>query len=107
MQVRLTLVGNDRPGLESYILSEIFEFAHSLSAANSAACLPFLQGYKLAHAWIMADYGFINIAQRYFESIDHCIKSYTKPSPYLHPQLIEQVATLGLYLENASGKKNG
>jgi hypothetical protein len=107
MQVRLTLVGSDRPSLESYTLSEIFEFAHSLSTANSATCLPFLQGYKLAHAWILADYGYIDIAQRYFESIDQCIKSYTKGSPYLHPQLIDQVAALGLYLENASGKKNG
>lgn len=107
MQVRLTLVGSDQPSLETLTLSEIFEFAYTLNTANSATCLPFLQGYKLIHAWILADYGLIDIATRYFESIDHCIKSYTKTSPYFHPQLIEQVAALGVYLENASGKKNG
>lgn len=105
VQVRLTLLGSDQPTTEAYRLTEIFEFAYSLH--NSGACLPFLQGYKLAHAWILADYGYLDEAERYHDAIDQSIKSFTKGSPYLHQQLIDQVAALGAYLENATGKKNG
>jgi hypothetical protein len=107
IQVRLTLLGSDQPTAEAYCLSEIFEFAHSLHNGGSAACLPFLQGYKLAHAWILADYGLLDEAERYHDAIDQSIKSFTKGSPYLHQQLIDQVAALGEYFENATGKKNG
>ncbi|KAI9363542.1 Sec23-binding domain of Sec16-domain-containing protein [Pilaira anomala] len=105
IQVRLTLLGSDQPTEEAYELTEIFEFASSLH--NGSACLPFLQGYKLAHAWILADYGLLDEAERYHEAIDQCIKSFTKGSPYLHQQLIDKVAAFGTYLENARGKKNG
>ncbi|KAG1086670.1 hypothetical protein G6F42_020897 [Rhizopus arrhizus] len=102
MQVRLTLIGNDRASIDAYNLTEIFEFAMS-----STTCLPFLQGYKLAHAWILADFGYIDMAQRYYDAMDQCIKSYTKGSPYLHPHLIEQVNAFGVFLENAIGRKSG
>lgn len=105
IQVRMTLVGGDKPTLEAYELSEIFEFAHSLH--NGGTCLPFLQGYKLAHAMILSDYGLIDVADRYHDAIDQSIKLFTKGSPYLHPQLNNQVAALNAYLENATGKKNG
>lgn len=90
---------------ESLCLSEIFEFAYSLH--NGSSCLPFLQGYKLSHAWALADEGHIDLAQRYYSAIDQCIKSYTKGSPYLHAQLQDQVNRLGLFLEHMHGKKNG
>ncbi|KAF1799013.1 Sec23-binding domain of Sec16-domain-containing protein [Mucor lusitanicus] len=102
MQVRLTLIGSDRASIDAYNLTEIFEFATS-----TTTCLPFLQGYKLAHAWILADFGYMDQAQRYYDAIDQCIKSYTKGSPYLHPHLIEQVNALGVFLENATGRKSG
>lgn len=105
IQVRMTLVGSDTPTLEAYELSEIFEFAHSLH--NGGTCLPFLQGYKLAHAMILSDYGLIDVTDRYHDAIDQSIKLFTKGSPYLHPQLNNQVAALNAYLENATGKKNG
>lgn len=105
IQVRMTLLGSDTPTLEAYELSEIFEFAYSLH--NGGACLPFLQGYKLAHAYIMADYGLLDEVDRYHDAVDQSIKSFTKGSPYLHTQLSNQVAALGDYLENAAGKKNG
>jgi hypothetical protein len=107
IQVRMTLLGSDQPTIDAYRLSEIFEFAHSLHNSGSAICLPFLQGYKLTHAWILADYGLLEEAERYHDAIDQSIKSYSKGSPYLHQQLIDQVAALGAYLENATGKKNG
>lgn len=102
MQVRLTLIGSDRASIDAYNLTEIFEFASS-----TTTCLPFLQGYKLAHAWILADFGYMDLAQRYHDAMDQCIKSYTKGSPYLHPHLIEQVNAFGVFLENATGRKSG
>lgn len=105
IQVRLTLLGSDQSTEEAYQLTEIFEFASSLH--NGSSCLPFLQGYKLAHAWILADYGLLDEAERYHDAIDQCIKSFTKGSPYLHQQLVDKVAAFGTYLENARGKKNG
>ncbi|KAI7905880.1 Sec23-binding domain of Sec16-domain-containing protein [Cokeromyces recurvatus] len=107
VNVRMSLIGSEKPNLEAYYLTEIFEFANSCHTSNSTVCLPFLQGYKLAHAWILADYGYTDIAQRYYESIDQCIKSYNKGNPYLHSQLIQQVDAFGTYLENSRGKKTG
>ncbi|KAI7889419.1 Sec23-binding domain of Sec16-domain-containing protein [Mucor mucedo] len=106
IQVRLTLLGSDTPNVEAYQLSEIFEFAQSLHTGASA-CLPFLQGYKLAHAWILSDYGLLDEAERYHDAIDQSIKSFTKGSPYLHAQLIDQVLALGTHLQHARKKKNG
>jgi hypothetical protein len=106
IQVRLTLLGSDQPTMEAYQLSEIFEFAQSLHTGSST-CLPYLQGYKLAHAWILADYGLLDEAERYHDAIDQSIKAFTKGSPYLHQQLIDQVMALGTYLQNARRKKNG
>ncbi|KAI9475776.1 MAG: Sec23-binding domain of Sec16-domain-containing protein [Benjaminiella poitrasii] len=107
VNVRMTLVGSENPSLEAYQLTEIFEFANSLHNPNTATCLPFLQGYKLAHAWAFADDGSIDIAQRYYGAIDQCIKSYTKGNSYLHSHLTQQVTALGAFLENARGKKTG
>lgn len=105
MQARLTLVGGTCPTLEAICLSEIFEFAYSLQ--HNSSCLPFLQGYKLARAWTLADFGHIDLAQRYYSAIDQAIKTYTKPSPYLHAYLQDQVNQFGLFLQNIHGKKNG
>jgi hypothetical protein len=105
-QVRLTLIGDDHVNLDSLHLSELFEFASSLKQ-SSATCLPYLQGYKLAHAWILADYGFLEEAHRYHSAIDSSIKSYTKGSPYLHQQLNDQVEAFGAFLENTTGRKPG
>lgn len=106
IQVRLTLLGSDSPNMEAYELSEIFEFAQSLHTGASS-CLPFLQGYKLAHAWILSDYGLLDEAERYHDAIDQSIKSFTKGSPYLHQQLIDQVLALGTHLQHTRKKKNG
>lgn len=106
IQVRLTLLGSVSPNMEAYELTEIFEFAQSLQT-GSTTCLPYLQGYKLAHAWILSDYGLLDEAERYHDAIDQSIKSFTKGSPYLHQQLIEQVMALDTHLQNSRKKKNG
>ena len=105
IQVRMTLLGSESTDLEAHQLTEIFEFASSLH--HGGGCLPFLQGYKLAHAWILSDYGLLDQVDRYHDAVDQSIKSCTKGSPYLHTQLTNALATLGTFLENASEKKNG
>ncbi|KAI8983772.1 Sec23-binding domain of Sec16-domain-containing protein [Pilobolus umbonatus] len=106
VHVRLTLLGDNQPTEESIGLTEILEFAHSLHNPTPM-CLPYLQGYKLIHAWMLADYGYLDEAQRYHEAIEQSITSYTKPNPYLHQCLTDQLSILGQFLENAIGKKAG
>ncbi|KAI8389329.1 Sec23-binding domain of Sec16-domain-containing protein [Blakeslea trispora] len=106
-QVRFTLLGTETNQKDTE-LSEIFEFVQSIH--TSAACMPFLQGYKLAHAWALAGDGFLDEAQRYYEAIDQCIKTWNAnvtANPYLHPGLLQQLNTLGELLEAMTGKKSG
>ncbi|KAG1483389.1 hypothetical protein G6F57_002764 [Rhizopus arrhizus] len=103
MNVRLSLIGSDRCLTESIGLTEIYEFGHHL---KHTGCLPFLQGYKLAHAWVLADYGFLDEARRYHEAVDEAIRSFTGKSPYLHQPLIDQLSAFETHLENATGKKS-
>ncbi|CAO3692145.1 unnamed protein product [Rhizopus stolonifer] len=102
MNVRWTLMGSDICSIESIRLTEIYELGYQLKYTN---CLPFLQGYKLAHAWILSDYGLFNEAQRYHEAIDEAVRSSTKESPYLNQSLINQLAAFESHLENVTGKK--
>ncbi|KAG0177208.1 vesicle coat component [Apophysomyces sp. BC1034] len=88
--------------IEAAHLCELFEFSCSIKQ-SSATPLPFLQGYKLAHAWWLADIGLLPEAQRYCESIADAIKAYTKPSPYLHRQLLEKLKEFAELCEIASG----
>ncbi|KAI8355084.1 Sec23-binding domain of Sec16-domain-containing protein [Choanephora cucurbitarum] len=106
-QVRLTLLGTETNQRETE-LSEIVEFVQSIH--TSAACMPFLQGYKLAHAWTLADHGFLDEAQRYYEAIDQCIKTWNAnvtANPYLHQGLLQQLNAFGELLEATTGKKGG
>ncbi|ORE02933.1 hypothetical protein BCV72DRAFT_308677 [Rhizopus microsporus var. microsporus] len=99
MNVRLTLIGSDM----DCDLTEIYEFSHHL---KHSGCLPFLQGYKLARAWTLADLGYLDEARRYYEAIDEAVRSHIKSSPYLHQPLIDQLSAFKAYLENASGRKS-
>ncbi|KAF7726142.1 vesicle coat component [Apophysomyces ossiformis] len=100
---RLSFVGGDNfLDLDTLYLSELFEFASSIKH-SSATPLPFLQGYKLVHAWWLADLGLLPEAQRYCESIADAIKAYTKPSPYLHRHLLERLKEFAELCGNASG----
>ncbi|OCL04094.1 hypothetical protein AOQ84DRAFT_301534 [Glonium stellatum] len=78
-------VGRD---VESILLTEVYEFALSLSASNSAATLPHLQTYKLAHAYTLAEFGYRNEAQQYCDAIAAAIKSTTRLSPYYNGSFI-------------------
>lgn len=106
----MTLLGADGPNashdIDAYFLTELFEFALS-TKQNGAVSLPFLQGYKLMHAWWLADLGLLNLAQRYCESIASAVKGYTKGSPYLHRQLLESIREFNEVCEVASGHSLG
>lgn len=78
-------VGRD---LESVLLTEVYEFALSLSASNSSTSLPHLQTYKLAHAYTLAEFGYRNEAQQYCDAIAAAIKSTTRISPYYNGSFI-------------------
>ncbi|KAI7851450.1 Sec23-binding domain of Sec16-domain-containing protein [Circinella umbellata] len=108
--VRLTLIGAEGTtafsDLDAYYLTELYEFALS-TKPGGASSLPFLQGYKLVHAWWLADFGYLNEAQRYCEAIADAIKGYTKGSPYLHRQLLENLKEFSELCEAASGQSIG
>ncbi|CAO3654192.1 unnamed protein product [Cunninghamella echinulata] len=109
--VRYTLLGTSQ--IERYsitegegiLLTELMEFGSSLRSGNSGECFPFLQGYKLVHAWWLADIGLVNEASRYCDAIQQCIKSYNKDSPYLHQYLSGKVKELSEFCSESSGKK--
>ena len=85
--------------LDSIILTEIYEYATSLSAPrNSEPYIPQLQSFKLVHAQELAAYGLRTKAQAYCDHITSAYTSTTRPSPYYHPTFTQAVADLGAYL---------
>ncbi|KAF2491496.1 hypothetical protein BU16DRAFT_492590 [Lophium mytilinum] len=77
-------IGKD---LEPVMLTEIYEYALSLHAP-SAAVVPHLQNYKLAHAFTLAEYGYRSEAQHYCDAIGAAIKATTRVSPYYNNSFI-------------------
>jgi hypothetical protein len=110
--VRYTLVGTNSlleilKDVDSYLLTELLEFALSLRpiANGGGSCLPYLQGYKLVHAWWLADMGLVKEAGRYCAAINQCIKTHSKESPYLHQHLLAKVKELTELCNEYHGKK--
>lgn len=105
--MRLILVGIDqfrRVGdfyhdLDSIYRTELWEFALSGKTAAVTSGMPFLQPYKLVHAWWLADHGLVQEAQRYCEAMANIIKSYTKGSPYFHKHFLEKLKELNDFIE--------
>jgi hypothetical protein len=97
--VRLSLIGSSSEqtmwhDIEAIHLTEIWEFAVFAKQPSGSQGLPFLQGYKLVLAWILADHGYIVEAQRYCEAMAGILKAHTKGSPYLHKHLLEKLKEL-------------
>ena len=89
-------VGND---LDSILLTEVYEYASSLSAPSTAVSyIPHLQAFKLVHAQELAAYGLKTQAQTYCDHITSAYTSTTRPSPYYHPAFTQAVADLGAFL---------
>ncbi|KAI7010819.1 hypothetical protein KC355_g6011 [Hortaea werneckii] len=92
-------LGND---LDAIQLTEIYEWASSLSAPSTASPYqPHLQPYKLLHAQMLAAHGFKTKAQAYCDHITSAFTSTTRPSPYYHPTFTNAVAELTAFLQQA------
>ncbi|KAF2746712.1 hypothetical protein M011DRAFT_403945, partial [Sporormia fimetaria CBS 119925] len=84
-------LGND---VEPILLTEVYEFALSLSSQNNTHIIPHLQGYKLAHAYVLAENGHRTEAQAYCDAIAAAMKATTKISPYYNASFIASLDDL-------------
>jgi hypothetical protein len=85
--------------LDSIILTEIYEYASSLSAPSSVASyIPHLQAYKLMHGQQLAAYGQKQKAESYCNHIDSAIRSTTKPSGYYNQSLAQELISFSAFL---------
>ncbi|KAF2855039.1 hypothetical protein T440DRAFT_464350 [Plenodomus tracheiphilus IPT5] len=87
--------------LEPILLTEVFEFAMSLSLPGGTHILPHLQNYKLAHAYQLAEYGFRTEAQSYCDAIAAAIKATTRISPYYSASFIASLDDLSKRLSQS------
>ncbi|KAK0210780.1 Sec23-binding domain of Sec16-domain-containing protein [Desarmillaria ectypa] len=114
---RLILAGSRSPQAwpnfhkdpDPVIFSEIIEFALSLATPNKGqepfGGLPHLQAYRFIRAATLAEFGYVQLANRYCEAI---LASVSRPSPYFNETLIEQLKGLsdriaGVSLVDKSG----
>ncbi|KAH0542409.1 hypothetical protein FGG08_003164 [Glutinoglossum americanum] len=93
--------------LESVLLSEIYEFAATLTSSGHGSPAPHLQAYKLYHALVLADYGYRNEAQGYCAAITNSIRSTTKSSPYYHSGLFSTLDDLSNRLQQSPKDSSG
>ncbi|TFY71190.1 hypothetical protein EVG20_g1803 [Dentipellis fragilis] len=113
---RVILVGGSRNAATSVhvdhdpiIFSEIVEFAMSLATPpkgqDAFSGLPNLQAYKLVRAANLAEFGHVQIANRYCEAI---AASISRGNAFVNPIFIEQLKELSERLVGApSQDKNG
>jgi hypothetical protein len=91
-------LGND---LEPVLLTEVYEFALSLSAPSGSHVIPHLQSYKLAHAYTLAEYGHRTDAQAYCDAIATAMKSTTKISAYYNGSFVASLDDLSKRLSQS------
>ena len=85
--------------LDSILLTEIYEYASSLSAPSTAVSyIPHLQAFKLMHAQELAAYGLKTMASTYTDHIASAYQSTTRPSPYYHPTFTQSVTDFQAFL---------
>ncbi|KAK8169511.1 Sec23-binding domain of Sec16-domain-containing protein [Phyllosticta citrichinensis] len=80
--------------IEPILLTEIFEFAVTLSAPAAPPAIPHLQAFKLIHALALAEYGHKYESQAYCEAISASMKATTRISPYYNVALISELEDL-------------
>ncbi|SMR59027.1 unnamed protein product [Zymoseptoria tritici ST99CH_3D1] len=106
-EVNFVLLGADHTSktesyandLDAIILTEIFEWASSLSApSNTVVYIPHLQSFKLIHAGELAGSGLKNKAQQYCDHITSAYTSTSRPSQYYHPTFTQSVTDLSAFL---------
>jgi hypothetical protein len=92
--------------LESILLSEVYEYALSV-APTPITPIPHLQAYKLYHAEVLAENGFLTEAQHYADAINAIIHSKTKGSPCYNVVLMQAVDDLSKRLSEAPADPAG
>ena len=105
-QTDFILVGSDETSLSStlardiepIILSEVYEFALSLSGVPNASKVPHLQIYKLHHALTLAENGFRSEAQQYCAAISSTARSF----PYQDGLFLSGLDDLTVRLQNSA-----
>jgi hypothetical protein len=100
-------LGSDFGGnLESILLSEVYEYALSV-APTPITPIPHLQAYKLYHAEVLAENGFLTEAQQYADAINAIIHSKTKGSPFYNVIIMQAVDDLSKRLSEAPADPSG
>ncbi|KAF1926838.1 uncharacterized protein M421DRAFT_422445 [Didymella exigua CBS 183.55] len=108
-QADLVLIGADHKQntlelgveMEPILLTEVYEFALSLSAPTSSFVLPHLQSYKLAHAYRLAEYGYRSESQAYCDAIAASMKATPKLSPYYNASFLGSLDELSRRLSQS------
>lgn len=91
--------------LDAVRATEIYEFTQTLVPGIGVAnALPHFQAYKLAYAYMLADMGRTSLALEYCESVDLCVKSYSKGTPYFHRTFLEILRDLQDRLSSYAGE---
>lgn len=87
---------------DAILLTEVYEFATSILASMPQAAMPHLTGFKLHHAWTLADRGRKSEAQQYCDAIAAALKASTRPSGYYHPHLFSAMDDLSAVLRQTT-----
>ncbi|KAI2484983.1 COPII coat assembly protein sec16 [Pyrenophora tritici-repentis] len=87
--------------LEPILLTEVYEFALSLSSPTGSYVIPHLQNYKLAHAYQLAENGHRTDAQAYCDAIAAAMKATTTISPYYNAAFIASLEDLSKRLSQS------
>lgn len=101
-------VGSFANDLDAILLTEIYEWASSLSApSGTPTYYPHLQSFKLIHAQELAAHGLTSKAQAYCDHITSVYTNAPRPSQYYHPTFTQSVMDLNAFLSqnpNASAQ---
>jgi hypothetical protein len=87
--------------LEPILLTEVYEFALSLSSPSGSYVIPHLQNYKLAHAYQLAENGYRSDAQAYCDAIAAAMKATTQVSLYYNAAFIASLDDLSKRLSQS------
>ena len=108
-QANIVLLGADHQRFpctllneDSILLTEVYEFATSVLANSPVANLPHLLAFKLVYAKCLADKGRKTESQAYCDSLAASLKATTRPSPYYHQHLFNEIEELSARLRQTA-----
>ncbi|KAG5368277.1 COPII coat assembly protein [Yarrowia sp. C11] len=101
---KITLLGSEGRDLDAILLSETYEFALGL---KTNVAIPQMQLYKLVHAEVLADLGYVAQAQRYAEYLNQALKSFTDKTSSFQPAYISRLIALSDRVSSTPGANTG